>query len=148
MESAALHTFSGYISSDTDEVRSDESTTVSLSLKTPPTCLNCSNLLEDFYWLIMLEKNKTDLLSVVDTVLNSTSYPIQELHHQPLGVLSAGGEDAQVSKRMNPLMNQHETLDAVFNCLEDMVSILLYRMRINLTCIGLVLTFDSLHYNH
>ena len=35
VESAALHTFSGYISSDTDEVRSDEATTVSLSLKTP-----------------------------------------------------------------------------------------------------------------
>ena len=35
VESAALHTFQGYISSDTDEVRLDEATTVSLSLKTP-----------------------------------------------------------------------------------------------------------------
>ena len=84
---------------------------------------------------------------VVGIVLNNTSYPIKELHHQSLGVLSAGGEAAQMSEQTNPLVNQHETLDAVFNCLEDMVSILLYLMRINLTYIGLVLSLnlDSFH---
>ena len=82
---------------------------------------------------------------VVGIVLNNTSYPIKELHHQSLGVLSAGGEGAQVSEQTNPLVNQHESLDAVFNCLEDMVSILLYLMRTKFNVFVLTLDFDSCH---
>ena len=72
----------------------------------------------------------------VEIVLNNISYSVQERDHQSLDVLSAGGEGAQVTDQTNPLVNQHESLDAVFNCLEDMVSILLYLMRTDLTCLS------------
>ena len=48
--------------------------------------------------------------------------PVQERDHHSLDVLSAGGEDAQLSDEMLPLVNQHENLDVEFNSLEDMVS--------------------------
>ena len=70
---------------------------------------------------------------------------MQERDHQSFDVLSAGGEGAQVTDQTNPLVNQHESLDAVFNCLEDMVSILLYLMRTKFSVFVLTLDFDSCH---
>ena len=71
---------------------------------------------------LTLSPNRLSL--VFEIVLNDVFYPIQELHNQSLDDLCAGGEVAQVTGQTNPLVNQHESLDAVFNCLEDMVSIL------------------------
>ena len=50
-----------------------------------------------------------------------------------------------MTDQTNPLVNQHESLDAVFNCLEDMVSILLYLMRTKFNVFVLTLDFDLCH---
>ena len=94
-------------------------------------------------------KNKNGLSVIVEIVLNDTSYPVQERDHHSLDVLSAGGEDAMLSEQTNPLVNQHETLDAEFNSIEDMVSIILC-LKPNLYVLDLTSTTDchSIHFQY